>query len=183
MDQQIQSSVKGQIAKVMDVMRDDLATIRTGRANPGVVEHVLISAYGGSAKLRVMELATVSVSDAQTIVITPFDASIIGEIQKGIQDANTGLTPMVDGHLLRITIPPLSQERREELIKMMKHKLENGRIMVRQVRQKAMDDIKKNDMPEDDEKRLEKEVQKIIDDTMASIDTMGKQKETELVQI
>ncbi len=183
MDQQFQNQLKQNIQKVIEVMKNDLGTIRTGRATPALVENIVISAYGGTTKLRVMELATVGVSDAQTVVITPFDQSIINEILKGIQDANVGLSPSVDGHLLRINLPPLSQERREELSKLMKHKLENGRIMVRQVRHDAMDQIKKMDLPEDDEARWEKDVQKQIDDAISSIESMGKQKEDELMQI
>jgi ribosome recycling factor len=175
---------KKKIEKVLDVLKGDLATIRTGRATPSLVEGIVINAYGGTAKLKVMELATIGATDAKTLVITPFDGSITHEIQKGIEAANAGLTPIVDGNLIRISIPPLSQERREELIKAMKHKLENGRIMVRQVRHEAMEDIKKEfESREDDIKRLEKEVQKLVDDTMATIEDFGKQKEAELLQI
>ncbi len=183
MESNFQQNLKQQINKVIEVMKNDLGTIRTGRATPALVENVVISAYGGSTRLKLMELATVGVSDSQTIVITPFDQSIIEEIRKGIVDANIGMNPMVDGHIIRISIPSLSKERREELIKLMKHKLENGRIMVRQVRHQAMEDIKKLDLPEDDTERSEKEVQKMIDESMQTIDSMGKQKEEELLQI
>lgn len=175
---------KKKIDKVLDILKGDLDTIRTGRAAPSLVENIIISAYGGSAKLKVMELATVGAIDAQTLVITPFDPSIISEIQKGIEAANAGFTPSVDGNLIRISIPPLSQERREELIKAMRQKLENGKIMVRQVRHEAMEDIKKEyEGREDDIKRLEKEIQKIVDDTVETIENWGKKKEQELLQI
>lgn len=178
------TATKQRISKVLDVLKNDLATIHTGRATPSLVENVVISAYGGSAKLKIMELATVHVADAQTLVITPFDPSIANEIQKGIQEANIGFNPSNDGQLLRISIPPLSQERREELIKAMKHKLENGRVMVRQVRHDAMDTIKKDyEGREDDIKRLEKDVQRLVDETMGTIDEWGKQKEQELLRI
>lgn len=182
-----QNELQQKIGKVLEVMRQDLGTIRTGRANPGLVENIIINAYGGSTKLKVLELATVGVTDAQTIVITPFDPSIIGDIQKGITDSGAGLNPASDGHVLRVTIPPLSQERREELSKLMKHKLENGRIMIRQARHDAMDEIKKahtdKDISDDEKERGEKEVQKLIDDTMQTIDEMGNQKEAELMQV
>lgn len=183
MDQKVQHELKQQIAKVMDVLRGDLGTIRTGRATPSLVENIVVSVYGGSTRLKVMEVATVGASDPQTLVITPFDQSIIEEIRKGIQEANTGMNPTVDGAVIRISIPSLSQERRQELIKLMNHKLENGKIMVRQARQKSMDDIKKMELPEDDEKRLEKEVQKLIDESIEEVEDMGKQKERELMQI
>jgi ribosome recycling factor len=149
-----------------------------------LVENIVISAYGGSTKLKVVELAIVGVTDAHTLVLTPFDPSVIQEIQKGIEAANVGFTPVIDGHVVRINIPQLSQERREELIKAMKQRLENGKIMVRQMRHDSMEEIKQEyEGREDDIKRLEKEVQKIIDDTIEHIDDLGKQKEKELMQI
>ena len=187
MNPDVLESLKQKIAKVMDVIHSDLGTIRTGRANPALVENIMVTTYGGSTKLRVMELATIGVSDAATIIITPFDKSTINDIQKSIQDENIGINPSSDGNVIRINIPPLSQERREELIKLMKHKLENGRVMVRQARHEGMEDVKKlveaNGLSEDEEKRLEKDVQRIIDDTMSKIDSMGKAKESELLQI
>jgi ribosome recycling factor len=184
MNNEILQSLTDQIQKVMDILKTDLGTIRTGRATPALVESLTIAVYGGSAKMRIMELATIGTLDAQTIVITPFDQSIINEVQKGIQDANTGLNPVVDNGVVRITIQPLSQERREELIKLMHHKLENGRVMTRQARHDAMDHVKKLEgISEDETERLEKEVQKTIDSTMSTIDGMGKQKEDELLQI
>jgi len=187
MDQQILSELRQKIQKVLDVLKGDIGTIRTGKASPALVENVVIRAYGGSAQLKVMELATIGSSDPHTLVITPFDHTIIQEIEKGIREANIGLSPAVDGQVIRITIPPLSEERRQELIKSMRHKLENGRIMIRQVRHEEMSVIKKahddKTISDDDLHRMEKEVQKVIDDTMQTIDGMGEQKEQELLQI
>jgi len=180
----LETETKKRIEKVLDILKGDLGTIRTGRATPALIENVVINAYGGSAKLKVMELATIAITDAHTIVLTPFDVSIISEIQKGIEAANVGFSPVVDGNVIRISIPSLSQDRRQELIKAMKHKLENGRIMVRQVRHDSMEQIKKEyEGREDDIKRLEKDTQKIVDDTMETIEEWGKQKEQELLQI
>ncbi len=187
MDQQVINELKSKIQKVLDVLKTDLQTIRTGRATPSLVESVVINAYGGTARLKVMELATIGATDTHTLVITPFDQTIIHEIEKGIQEANVGLNPVVDGQVIRISIPLLTQERREELIKAMKHKLENGRIMLRQVRHDGMNDIKKlhedNTISDDDKNRIEKEIQKVIDDTTNAIDSLGKQKEEELMQL
>lgn len=178
------SSSKEKMQKALELLRHDLATVRTGRAAPSLVENIVISAYGGNAKLRVMELATISATDLQTLTVTPYDGSIIGEIQKGIIESGAGLNPVIDGQLIRISIPMLSEERRQELIKLMKQKLENGKIMVRQVRHEAMDEIKKDEgLGEDEVSRLEKEIQKETDDTMSQIDEMGKRKEEELMQI
>lgn len=183
----LMSEAKQKMQKVLEVLETDLATVRTGRATPSLVEHIVISAYGGTQKLKVMELATINASDTHTLLITPFDASIIGEIQKGIMETNVGLTPTVDGDKIRISIPPLSEERRQELIHLMKQKLENGRIMVRQVRHEAMIDIKKQyankEISQDEQLRLEKKVQNATDEIMGEIEGLGKRKEEELMQI
>lgn len=178
---------RSQMARIVDVLRTDLSTVRTGRATPSIVENIVINAYGGTQRLRVMELATIGTTDPQTIIITPFDASIIEEIQKGIMEAQVGLNPVVDGQLIRISIPLLSGERRQELVMLVSQKLEGGRIQVRQVRHEAMDAIKKQfnnkDIGEDDVLRLEKEVQNLTDETIKTIDELGKKKEEELMQI
>lgn len=184
---QIINDTKQKMGKVLEVLRTDLATVRTGKAAPSLVENIIVSVYGGSTNLKIMELATVSAQDNQTLLITPFDNSIIGEIKKGIEVANVGFTPSIDGANIRISIPPLSEERRQQLIHLMKQKLENGRIMIRQARHEAMDHIKKQynnkEISEDDMVRLEKEVQKLTDEIGSSIDEMGKKKEEELLQI
>jgi ribosome recycling factor len=180
----VASTTKEKLQKVLDVLKDDLATIRTGRAAPALVENIVVTAYGGSTKLKVMELATIAALDNQTLVITPYDASVTNDLQKGIEAASAGLNPIIDGNVLRISIPPLSQERREELIKAMRHKLENGKVMIRQVRHEMIEDMKKDyEGREDDIKRLEKEIQRLVDETSETIDEWGKKKEEELLQI
>ena len=180
-------TTKLQMGKIVDVIKTDLSTVRTGRATPSLVENIAINAYGGTQRLKVLELATIGVSDSQTIVITPFDASIIEEIRKGIMEANVGMNPVVDKELIRISIPPLSGERRQELVTLVNQKLEGGRIQVRQVRHEAMDVIKKQfndkEISEDDVMRLEKEVQNLTDETIKTIDELGKKKEEELLSI
>lgn len=169
--------------KALEVLRGDLSTIRTGRAAPNLLENVSVLVYGGSTKLRIIELGTVSAQDSHTLVVTPFDPSIIEEIRKGIQDSGLGLNPTTDGNLIRISIPPLSQDRREELIHLMHQKLENAKIMVRQIRHEAMNDVEKLGLGEDEEKRAEKEIQTQTDKYVAEIDQIGKNKEMELLQI
>ncbi len=173
--------------KVIEVLKTDLSTVRAGKASPSIVENIVVAAYGGTQKLRVMELAQIATSDPQTIVITPYDGSIIGEINKAILEGNVGLTPNIDGTIIRIAIPPLSEERRQQLVHLVNQKLEGGKIQVRQVRHEAMSEVKKQlndkDISEDDEQRLEKEIQKLTDDTIAQIESLGKQKEQELMAI
>lgn len=173
--------------KALDVIRQDLATVRTGRATPALIENVSILVYGGSQKLKVMELGTISTTDPRTLVITPFDLSIIEEINRGIQEANIGLTPVIDGEVIRITIPPLSQERREEFIKLAKTKVEAGKVMIRQIRHELMSDLKKmyeeREISEDDRRRLERDLQELTDRMTAEIDDLGRKKEEELIQV
>jgi ribosome recycling factor len=183
MDPNFIPTVRAQMEKATEILRSDLATIRTGKAAPSLVENIEISAYNGTTRLKVMELATVGALDPQTLVVTPFDQSIIEDIRKGIMESGAGLNPASDGQLIRISIPPLSEERRQELVHLMNQKLENGRVMIRQIRHEALDNLKKNDLPEDENSRLEKEIQKATDDFVAEIDLLGKKKEEELMQI
>lgn len=181
------NETKSKMQRGLQVLMGDIATVRTGRATPALVEHVVVSVYGGTQRLKIMELATISASDPQTLVLSPFDTSILPEIQKGIMEANIGLTPSTDGNVIRISIPPLSEERRIELIKLMKQKLENGRIAIRQIRQDARNSVRKKhidkEMSEEEMYRIEKEIQKITDEVMLQVDEMGRKKEEELMKI
>ncbi|MEK7517442.1 MAG: ribosome recycling factor [Patescibacteria group bacterium] len=181
------NETRSKMQRALQILISDIATVRTGRATPALVENVIVSVYGGTQRLKIKELATISASDPQTLVLSPFDTSILPEIQKGIMEANIGLTPATDGNVIRIVIPPLSEERRMELIRLMKQKLENGRITLRQIRQDARNIIRKKhidkEMSEEEMYRLEKEIQKITDEIMLSVDEMGRKKEGELLQI
>jgi ribosome recycling factor len=177
------SEMQQRMQKALLVLQEDLATVRTGRAMPSLVENVVVTVYGGAQRLKIKELSTIATSDPQTLVLQPFDPSIAGEIQKGIMEANIGLTPSSDGNIIRISIPPLSQERREELIKLMKQKLENGRIAIRQIRQDTRNAVKKQEISDEQIDMLDKEIQKITDEMMAPVEEMGRRKEEELMQI
>ena len=183
----ILNETREKMRKALEVTSNDLASIRSGRANPALVENVVVSVYGGTQHLKIMELSTITTMDSRTIVISPFDPSIIAEIERGLMEANIGLTPVVDGEIIRISIPLLTEERRHEYIKLAKTKLEAGRIMVRQVLAEAMKDLKKmvadNAISEDEQKLGEKHVQELTDEMIAEIDRLGEKKETELLQV
>lgn len=185
--EEITNTAYQRMQKVLEVLKADLSTVRTGRAAPSLVENIVISAYGGTQRLKIVELAHVSSSDSQTLQIAPYDGSIIGEINKGIMEANIGLTPSIDGQVIRIAIPLLSQERREELSHLVGQKLEGAKIQIRQVRHEAMTDIKKQHevkvIGEDDVSRLEKEIQKETDHLMEQIEDSGNKKKEELLQV
>ena len=179
--------MKQKMQKAFIVLQEDLATVRTGRATPSLVENVVVSVYQGTQRLKIKELATIAVSDPQTLVLQPFDPSITDEIQKGIMEANIGLTPSSDGNVIRISIPPLSQERRKDLIKLMKQKLESGKITIRQIRQDARNVVRKQhldkEISEEQMFRTDQEIQKITDEIILAVDEMGSKKEAELLQI
>lgn len=181
------STTKAKMEKAYSILKDDFGTVKTGKANPQLVENIMINAYGGSARMKVMELATIHVVDPQTIAITPFDQSVVRDIEKGISDSQMGITPAVDGNVIRVSIPPLTQERREEFVKLIHRKAENGKIMLRQIRQEAKDDIKKlkddGHISEDEVERLEKEVQKAIDDFTGKIEMATHEKVKELMTV
>jgi len=183
MDPSLVAGIRDRMRKAVEILQADISTIRTGKAAPSLVENIMINAYNGTTRLRVMELATISSSDSQSLVVTPFDASIIEDIRKGIMESGAGLNPASDGQIIRISIPPLSEERRQELIHLMRQKLENGHIMIRQVRHEAMDEVKNLHLPEDAKDRAEKEIQRATDDFVGQIDALGKKKEEELLQI
>ncbi len=184
MDNIIQNT-SDRMQKALDVMIQDFASVRTGKANPVLVEAIIIPAYGGTAPMKLMELATIHAQDTSTLVITPFDKSILRDIEKGLVDANLGINPVVDESIVRLSIPPLTQERRQEFIKMIQQKAEAGRIMVRQIRHESMEEIKKqkDTISEDDVERFEKEVQRTTDDFMKKIDDLRAQKEKELMTL
>jgi ribosome recycling factor len=183
----ILSQTRTKMQKAVEITRTDLSSIRSGRATPALVEHIVITAYEGSQKLKVMEMATITTSDAKSIVIAPFDPSTVKDIVKGIQESHAGLNPISDGDVIRVTIPPLSEEQRREYIKLSHAKLEGGRIMIRQIRQEAMKDLKRTkdekQIGEDEEKIGEKKVQEMTDQMIDELDTLGKRKEEELLQV
>lgn len=184
---QLLNSTRDRMKKAIDVTRNDLSSIRSGRATPALVEHIVVAVYGGSQHLKMMELATITTSDTKTIVISPYDPSVIQEIHRGLEAANVGLTPIIDGEIIRISLPPLSEERRQEYIKLAKVKLEAGKVMVRGVRHDAMKEVAtmltNKDIGEDEKKGGEKKIQELTDEMIAELDTMGEKKTEELMQI
>lgn len=173
--------------EVLRALLEDIAGIRTGRASPALVENIVVSAYGGAQRLKVMELATITATDPQTLVIEPWDKSIIGEIRQGILAANIGMNPSIDGDKIRIVMPPMTTEDREKFIKLLGAKLEHGRVAIRQIRGDIMKDIKtsfeKKEITEDDRFAFEKRLQELTDEYIGKIDERGAAKENELRQI
>jgi len=179
--------VHSKMQQVLNLVTSDIASLRTGRATPSLVENIVCPAYGGTQRLKVQELGTITAPDPQTLIISPWDKSIIGDIRKGIMEANVGLNPIIDGEILRIAFPPLTTEDREKYAKLLSGKLENGRIMIRQVRGEAMQEIKKKfeakEISEDEKFEQEKKVQEITDEFVNKINEAGERKKQELLKI
>ncbi len=167
--------------KVIDLLKLDLATIRTGRATPSLVENVEVMAYG--SKMHLIELATIHAPEHNVLIITPFDINNVSEIAKAITTANLGLTPVVDNNIIRITVPLLTEERRAKLVKLMHQKLESARVMIRQVRREVIEEISKSSKNEDEQKRLEKEVQDVVNKMIGEVEFLGENKEKELTMV
>ncbi|MBI4058484.1 ribosome recycling factor [Candidatus Gottesmanbacteria bacterium] len=187
MDDQLISELRLQMQKAFGVTKNDLGSVRTGRATPQLVEYIEILTYGGSTKLKLRELATITSSDAKTLLIHPYDPSTKEDIVRGIMEANIGFTPVTDNENIRISIPPLSEERRQEYLKLAKAKLEAGKVMIRQIRHEKMADLKRayeaKEFTEDDKKRFEKKIQDVTDEMVDQLEELGDKKEQELLQI
>ncbi len=171
--------------KAIDALRVELATVRTGRASPGLVEHIRVDYYGTPTPLS--QLATVSTPDAKLIVIQPYDRGAMGAVEKAILKSDLGLTPSNDGTIIRLSIPPLTEERRRELAKHVRQRVEEGRIAVRNVRRDAHDHLRKmehdHDLSQDELHRSEAELQKLTDEQIKEIDKVGEGKEKELLTV
>ena len=182
-----ESSIKSKMQSSLDAVISDIGGIRTGRATPALVENIVCPAYGGTQRLKVMELATITAPDPSQIVINPWDKSIIGDIKKGIMEANIGMNPSIDGEFIRIAMPPMTTEDREKYVKLLSTKLENGKVVIRQLRADEMHEIKKKfeakEMTEDEKFGNEKKLQEITDVFIKKIEEMGEKKKAELLQI
>jgi ribosome recycling factor len=185
MSQQTVADAKKRMEKVEADLRAELATLRTGRASLTVLDHVRFDYYGTPTPLK--EAAKLSVSDPTTLAVQPFDPSIIAEMEKAIRAADLGLNPQNDGKVIRIPIPPLTDERRKDMVKHLHKVLESHRTGVRNVRRDVNDALKKalkeKTISEDDERRAMEEVQKATDAAIAHLDDMGKNKEKEITTI
>lgn len=182
-----EASVRSNMQEVLDLIVSELAGIRTGRATPALVEDLEVKVYGGQQKLKIQELANITSSDSQSIVIDPWDKSIIGEIKKGILAANIGLNPQIDGEIIRINLPPITSEDREKYVKLLNTKLESARVMIRQVRGDAMKDIRVSyedkNLSEDEKFNEEKRLQEVTDQFIEKINEVGEKKRKDITSI
>src|SRR5581483_3315167 len=171
--------------KSVDYMVHEFASVRTGKASPALVENIDVQAYGSAMKLK--QLALISTPEARLLVIQPFDASTVQDIERALKESNIGIQPAVDGKIIRLPIPELSEERRKDLAKSLHKMAEEARVRVRANRRSAMDDAKKmkasGDLTEDGQRDLEGEVQKLTDRFVKSIDDHLERKEAAIMKV
>jgi len=165
--------------------QSDLKKLRTGRAHPSLIEHLKVDYYGSEVPLQ--QVASITVEEGRTLVISPWEKSVVQAIEKAIFKSDLGLTPMTAGTVVRIPMPPLTEERRREITKMLRHDAENARVAVRNVRRDVMQDVKerlkKKLLSQDDERRAETDVQKLTDKHVAEIEALLAAKEKEVMQV
>jgi len=181
----VKKSADQKMLKTLEALKTDLGKVRTGRAHSGLLEHVMVDYYGTPTPLK--QLANMSVPDARTIAVTPYEKRMASVIEKAIRDSDLGLNPSTTGDMVRVPMPPLTAERRKELTKVVKHEAENAKVAVRNVRRDANTHLKElvkdKKISEDDERRGQDDVQKLTDRYIAEIDKVLHAKEADLMAV
>ena len=181
----LKKSTDQKMDKSVQAFKADLAKVRTGRAHTGILDHVMVDYYGSPTPLN--QVAKVTLLDARTIGVTPFEKKMTQAVEKAIRDSDLGLNPAAQGETVRVPMPPLTEERRKELIKVVRHEAENARVAIRNLRRDAnthlKDALKKKEVSENDERAAQNEVQKMTDRHIADIDRLLQEKEKELLAV
>lgn len=179
------ASAEDRMKKTIEALRRELATIRTGRANPALVDHVRVDYYGTPTPIS--QMASVSAPDARQLLISPWDRSTLSAIERAIQKSDLGLMPSNDGTVIRLQIPQLTAERRKDLVKSVKKKVEEGKVALRNVRRDASDELKSMEknkqLAEDEHRRLADQLQKLTDRYIGEVEKVGQSKEQELMEV
>ncbi|MBT2216643.1 ribosome recycling factor [Virgibacillus dakarensis] len=185
MSEAILKQMREKMEQAVQAFSKSLATVRAGRANPSLLDSIYVDYYGASTPLN--QLATISAPEARLLVISPFDKSSVGDVEKAIQKADLGLSPSNDGQVIRINIPALTEERRKELVKVVGKYVEEARVQVRNIRRDANDQLKKaeknGELTEDELRNKQDEVQKETDNHIAKLDQLAKNKEAEIMEV
>ena len=181
----IKKDARERMTKCVQNFQGDLRKLRTGRAHPSLIEHLKVDYYGSEVPLQ--QVASIAVEDGRTLVISPWEKTVVQAIEKAIFKSDLGLTPMTAGTVIRIPMPPLTEERRREITKVLRHDAENARVAVRNVRRDVMGDVKEmlkeKMISQDDERRAETEIQKLTDKHVADIEQLLTAKEKEVMQV
>jgi ribosome recycling factor len=176
---------EGKMKKSVESLRQHLATIRTGRASPALVEHLPVDAYGTTMPLN--QLAGIAVPEARLIVIQPYDASTMRAIEKAIQNSELGINPSNDGRVIRLVIPQLTEERRRDLTRLVRSRVEEGKVALRNIRRESLDDLRQLEheklISEDDQRRAQEKLQELTDRYTRDLDQIGAAKEAEVMEV
>ncbi|MBC9071640.1 ribosome recycling factor [Thauera sp. CAU 1555] len=182
---ELKKTTEQKMQKSIEVLKADLAKVRTGRAHTGLLDHVMVEYYG--SMVPVNQVANVTLIDARTIGVQPWEKNMVGKVEKAIRDCDLGLNPATQGEIIRVPMPALTEERRRDLTKVVRHEGETAKVAVRNLRrdanQQLKDAVKDKLISEDEERRAEDEIQKLTDRAVAEIDKLLAQKEQELMQI
>ncbi|MCG6952953.1 MAG: ribosome recycling factor [Betaproteobacteria bacterium] len=182
---QLKKSTEQKMGKSIEAFKADLAKVRTGRAHTGLLDHIMVDYYGTPTPIN--QVAKVTLVDSRTIGVTPFEKKMVQAVEKAIRESDLGLNPAASGETLRVPMPPLTEERRKELIKVVRHEAENARVAVRNLRRDAIhglkEALKKKEVSENEERRAQDDVQKLTDRSVAEIDRLLEQKESELMAV
>jgi ribosome recycling factor len=182
---EVKNNAAQKMQKSLEVLKNDLAKVRTGRAHVGLLDHVMVEYYG--SMVAVNQVANVNLGDARTINVQPFEKTMIGKVEKAIRDSDLGLNPATSGDLIRVPMPMLTEERRRDMTKIVRSEAEGAKVSIRNVRRDANDALKKmlkdKEIPEDDERRAQDDIQKATDRAVAEVDKMLQVKEAELMAV
>jgi ribosome recycling factor len=182
---EIKQDAKSRMAKSVEALRHELAKLRTGRASTALLDHIKVDYYGTPTPIA--QLANVSVADARTLAVQPWDKSVVSAVEKAIRDSDLGLNPVTAGEVIRVPLPPLTEERRKEMTKLVKGEGESAKVAIRNIRRDAnshlKDLVKSKEAAEDEEKRAQDEVQKLTDKFIAEVDQFVEAKEKDLMEI
>jgi ribosome recycling factor len=183
--EEVKKNAAQKMQKSLEVLKNDLAKVRTGRAHVGLLDHVMVEYYG--SMVAVNQVANVNLGDARTINVQPFEKTMIGKVEKAIRDSDLGLNPATSGDLIRVPMPMLTEERRRDMTKIVRSEAEGAKVSIRNVRRDANEALKKmlkdKEISEDDERRAQDDIQKATDKAVAEVDKMLQVKEAELMAV
>lgn len=185
MSEALKEAAESRMKKAIDALQNELSKLRTGRAHPSLLEHIRVNYYGNEVPLS--QVASVTSSDARTLLVTPWEKPLLPIIEKAIMTADLGLNPASSGNNIRVPLPPLTEERRKDLAKLVKNEAENARVSIRNARRDANNQLKealkKKEISEDDERRVQDTIQKLTDKYVAEVDRVASGKEKELMEV
>lgn len=185
MFESIKATAESKMKKALEALQNELAKLRTGRAHPSLLDHVRVKYYDNEVPLN--QVANITVSDARSLMITPWEKSLVPAIEKAIMMADLGLNPATSGSVIRVPMPPLTEERRKEMTKLVRNEAENSRVIIRNLRRDANNTLKewlkKKEISEDDERRAQDAIQKLTDKYIVDVDKMAAAKEKELMEV